>query len=58
VISSVDAKRAQLRRRGWSDARIEQYLRDWKWKINPPLETRGNKRKPRAAGNGSLPHGR
>ncbi len=28
-----EQKRAQLKRRGWSDARINQYLKDWKWTI-------------------------
>lgn len=32
-------KRAQLRRRGWSEARIAQYMKDWRfripWSTNP-----------------------
>jgi len=57
-LPSIEAKRRQLQRRGWSPKRIEQYLKDWKWKIHPPLETRGNARRPKAVGKGSLPHGR
>jgi len=55
--TKAEAKRRQLELRGWSTARIDQYLKDWKWKINPPLETRGNKRRPRAVGVGSRDHG-
>lgn len=42
---TVDEKRKQLERRGWSDKRIEQYLKDWRFKVpwssNPKSQAHG-----------------
>ena len=32
---SYEEKRRQLERRGWSKARIDQYMKDWKFHIPP-----------------------
>ena len=34
-------KRAQLKRRGWSPARIDQYMKDWKFHIPPTKSPHG-----------------
>lgn len=39
-------KREQLKRRGWSPRRIEQYMKDWKFHIPPtrsPHRTRNGR---------------
>jgi len=33
--SIEDWKRRQLRNRGWSERRIEQYMKDWRFHIPP-----------------------
>ena len=48
---TVDQKRKQLQAKGWSDKRIEQYLKDWTWKIPKNFG-------PKAFGEGSREHKR
>jgi hypothetical protein len=36
-------KREQLRRRGWSDRRIEQFMKDWRFHIPPTKSPHGTK---------------
>lgn len=37
-------KRAQLERRGWSERRIRQYMRDWRFHIPPTKSPHGRNR--------------
>ena len=38
-----EQKIAQLRRRGWSEVRIEQYMKDWRFHIPPTRSPHGRK---------------
>lgn len=38
---TAEQKRAQLKARGWSEKRIDQYMKDWKFHIPPTRSPHG-----------------